>query len=199
MRQDPLRIYRYRLEIDRIEQAGFCEVAIGDLSTDPIEYRGGDEPATERKLNGLNKYANITLKWGITDSTELANWQQLVVDDAILLGDARRSVVLRMQNEAGEEKAAFEVVTVNWGQRRIFPNVGTVVSDPASMQATTATASPHRGCWKTRYSVRSSRTKHPTRQRSPSHRAWSADRYRPWARSTDPARPALGPWYSDSS
>ena len=35
----------------------------------------------------------------------------MVADDAILLCDARRSVVLRMQNEAGEEKAAFEVVT----------------------------------------------------------------------------------------
>lgn len=110
MRQDPLRNFRYRLEIDGIEQAGFSEVAIGDLSTDPIEYREGDEPTTVRKLNGLNKYANITLKWGITDSTELAEWHQLVVDDATLLDDARRSVVIRVQNEAGEEKAAFEIV-----------------------------------------------------------------------------------------
>ncbi len=121
MRQDPLRIYRYRLEIDRIEQAGFCEVTIGDLSTDPIEYREGDEPATERKLNGPNKYANITLKWGIADSAELADWQQLVADDATWLGDARRSVVLRMQNEAGAEKAAFEVVRVQFGSETHLP------------------------------------------------------------------------------
>jgi len=31
MRQDPLRIFRYRLEIDGIEHAGFSEVTIGDL------------------------------------------------------------------------------------------------------------------------------------------------------------------------
>ena len=31
MRQDPLRIFRYRLEIDGIERAGFSEVTIGDL------------------------------------------------------------------------------------------------------------------------------------------------------------------------
>ena len=43
-RQDPLRNFRYRLEIDGIDQAGFAEVAIGDSSTDPIEYREGDEP-----------------------------------------------------------------------------------------------------------------------------------------------------------
>ena len=41
-RQDPLRNFRYRLEIDGIEQGWFAEVAIGDLSTDPIEYREGD-------------------------------------------------------------------------------------------------------------------------------------------------------------
>ena len=108
-RQDPLRNFRYRLEIDGIEQAGFAEVAIGDLSTDPIEYREGDEITTVRKLNGLNKYANITLKWGITASIELADWHQLVVDDATPLDDARRNVVIRVQNEAGEDSAAFEI------------------------------------------------------------------------------------------
>jgi phage tail-like protein len=108
-RQDPLRNMRYRLEIDGIDQAGFAEVAIGDLSNEPIEYREGDEITTVRKLVGLTKYANITLKWGITDSMDLANWHQLVADDATALDDARRNVVIRIQNEAGEDKAAFEV------------------------------------------------------------------------------------------
>ncbi|MBU0654300.1 MAG: phage tail protein, partial [Gammaproteobacteria bacterium] len=75
-----------------------------------IEYREGDEITTVRKLNGLNKYANITLKWGITDSMELANWHQLIVDDSTPLDDARRTVVIRVQNEAGEDKAAFEII-----------------------------------------------------------------------------------------
>jgi phage tail-like protein len=109
-RQDPLRQFRYRLEINGIDQAGFSEVAIGDLSTDAIEYREGDEITTVRKLNGLNKYGNITLKWGITDSMELANWHQLVVDDNTPLDAARRTVVIRVQNEAGEDKAAFEII-----------------------------------------------------------------------------------------
>jgi phage tail-like protein len=106
---DPLRNFRYRLEIDGIVQAGFSEVAIGDASNDPIEYREGNEITTVRKLKGLNKYGNITLKWGLTDSIELANWHRMVVDDATPLAAARRTVVIRVQNEAGEDKAAYEV------------------------------------------------------------------------------------------
>ena len=109
-RKDPLRNFRFRLEIDGIDQAGFSEVAIGDASSEPIEYREGNEITTVRKLNGLNKYANITLKWGTTDSMVLADWHQLVVDDSTPLDEARRNVVIRVQNEAGEDKAAYEVI-----------------------------------------------------------------------------------------
>lgn len=105
----PLRQFLYTMEIDGITQAGFAEVAIGDASTEPIEYREGDEISTVRKLNGLNKYGNITLKWGITDSTELADWHYMVVDDAVPLADAQRNVVIRIRNDAGEDKAAFEI------------------------------------------------------------------------------------------
>jgi phage tail-like protein len=107
--QDPLRNFRYRLEIDGIDQAGFSEVAIGESSNDPIEYREGNELTTVRKLNGLTKHANVTLKWGVTDSAELTAWFQMVNDGATPLDSARRTVVIRAQNEAGEDKAAWEV------------------------------------------------------------------------------------------
>lgn len=106
---DPLRNFRYRLEIDGIVQAGFSEVAIGDASNDPIEYREGNEITTVRKLKGLNKYGNITLKWGLTDSIELANWHRMVVDDATMLAAARKTVVIRVQDESGADKAAYEI------------------------------------------------------------------------------------------
>ena len=40
---------------------------------DPIECRESIEIITVSKLPGPNKYANITLKWGITDSHELCS------------------------------------------------------------------------------------------------------------------------------
>jgi phage tail-like protein len=109
VRQDPLRKFRFRLEIDGLEQAAFSEVTIGDVGSDPIEYREGDEPTTVRKLSGLTKFGNVTMKWGITDSMELAEWHRLIVDGATLQEEIRKTVVIRLQNEAGDDKAAFEI------------------------------------------------------------------------------------------
>lgn len=93
-RQDPLRNFRYRLEISDIGQAGFAELTVVDLPTGPIDYREGDEITSVRKLVGLNKYGNITLKRGITESMELADWYQLTVDNSTPLNDARRTVAI---------------------------------------------------------------------------------------------------------
>ena len=65
-RIDPLRNFRYRLEIDSIAQAGFSEVAIAETTIDAVDYREGSDPPHVRKLTGLTKYGNVTLKWGLT-------------------------------------------------------------------------------------------------------------------------------------
>ena len=78
-RRDPYRNCNFLVEIDGITQAGFTDCTGLGASTDPIEYREGNEnpganPKTMRKLNGMTKYNNLTLKWGLTDSTELYDW-----------------------------------------------------------------------------------------------------------------------------
>lgn len=106
-RNDPLRNFRFRLEIDQITQAHFSEVAIGETVTDPVDYRDGSDPAHVRKLSGLTKYGNITLKWGVTDSTELYEWHKKIV--AGLVKDNRKTVKIVAQDEAGGDKASFLV------------------------------------------------------------------------------------------
>ena len=49
-RIDPLRNFRYRLEIDSITQAGFSEVAIAETTIDAVDYREGTDPPHVRKL-----------------------------------------------------------------------------------------------------------------------------------------------------
>ena len=105
-RNDPLRNFRFRLEIDGIQHAGFSECSGFDVTIDPIDYRVGNEPTHVRKLPGLTKYGNVTLKWGITDSTELYDWHQQIVDGDI----ERRNVAIIVQGEDGADKARFEIV-----------------------------------------------------------------------------------------
>ena len=108
-RTDPLRNFKYLLEIDQIAQAGFAEVAIAESLNEPIEYREGDERTTPRKLTALTKFGNVTLKWGLTpESKELSDWWQQVVN-ADPLDNVRRNVVIRVQTEAGENSVAYEV------------------------------------------------------------------------------------------
>ena len=45
-RIDPLRNFRFRLEIDGIAQAGFSEVAIGETTIDAVDYREGNDRRT---------------------------------------------------------------------------------------------------------------------------------------------------------
>ena len=74
-RTDPYRTYSFLVEIDSIRQAGFSECSGFGSSVDPTEYREGNEvPLTARKLPGMTKFTNITLKWGLTDSRELFDW-----------------------------------------------------------------------------------------------------------------------------
>jgi phage tail-like protein len=106
-RNDPLRNFKFRLEIDQITQAHFSEVAIGETVTDPVDYREGDEPSHVRKLTGLTKYGNITLKWGVTDSTELYEWHKKIVAGQVQAN--RKSVKIIAMDEAGADKASFLV------------------------------------------------------------------------------------------
>ncbi len=99
-RVDPYRSFNFLVEIDGISQAGFQECSGLDASTDPIDYRNGDELNHVRKLSGLNKYSPITLKLGITDSDELWKWRQTVIEGKTV----RKSGSIVLRNEAGDEK-----------------------------------------------------------------------------------------------
>ena len=77
--KDPYRNCNFLVEIDGITQAGFSDCSGLGSSTDPVEYREGGDNTTMRKLPGLTKYTNISLKWGLTDSRELYDWYRKVV------------------------------------------------------------------------------------------------------------------------
>ena len=113
-RIDPIRNFRYRLEIDNITQAGFSEVHISETTIDAVEYREGTDPPHMRKLSGLTKYGNVSLKWGVTiggSALDMFKWHAAV--SAGQIKDNRKKVVVVAQDEAGTDAARF-VISDAW-------------------------------------------------------------------------------------
>jgi phage tail-like protein len=78
-------------------EAGFQECSQIATTVDVIEYRNGnDKENSVRKITGLNKAADVTLKRGVIGSLNLYQWL-----DQIRNGDqgALRTVVIRLMNE----------------------------------------------------------------------------------------------------
>jgi phage tail-like protein len=78
-------------------EAGFQECSAISMSVDVVEYRNGnDRENYPRKLAGLARVGDVTLKRGIIGSLALYQWM-----DQIRNGDASglRNVVIQLQNE----------------------------------------------------------------------------------------------------
>jgi phage tail-like protein len=108
-RSDPYQGFNFLVEIDGVTVAGFSEVSGLSSETAVIEYReGNDRRNSVRKIPGLTKFSNITLKRGITTDRSLWNWRKAVIDGAvvrrsgaIILLDAERTPVVRWNFHEG--------------------------------------------------------------------------------------------------
>lgn len=106
-RNDPYRGYNFVLEIDNVPRGGFSEVGGLTAEGDSVDYREGtDLQPNVRKLMGMRKYANLTLKRGYTQDKALWQWYTNVMNGVadrrnvtIVLLNERREAVLRWHAE----------------------------------------------------------------------------------------------------
>lgn len=102
-RDNPYLNFNFLVDIGVGDGLGFSEVELPSGEIEVIEYReGADKSSTARKLPGRARYANVTLKRGITGRTDLFEWWKSVRDGqltrrnvAITLLDEQRQPVLR--------------------------------------------------------------------------------------------------------
>ena len=114
LREDPYAGYNFEVLINGVSDDGtavrgsFAEVSGLETSIDPIEYRNGSEDITVRKLPGLKKFTNITLKRG--QIGDLAFWTWVVeaqnglvrrTEGSVLLLDESKREVLRWNFRRG--------------------------------------------------------------------------------------------------
>jgi phage tail-like protein len=76
---------------------GFSEVIIPGIVIDVIEYRNGNDPDNAvRKLPGMNKAPDVTLKRGLVGALDLYEWINDVRNGN---ANAVRDVVIQLQSE----------------------------------------------------------------------------------------------------
>ena len=129
-RKDPYRGFNFKLEIDGITRAGFRECSGLDATTDPVDYREGiDKGNIARKLTGLNKHSNITLKWGVTDDHSLWDWRKLAIDGKSKEMRKHGSIVLIDETGDGE-KVRWNFVN-GWATKWTGPTFNATSNDVA--------------------------------------------------------------------
>jgi len=95
-RRDPYRSFNFQLEIDKVPLGAFSECSGLTADGDAVDYREGtDMQPNVRKLVGLRKYTNITLKRGYTKDDSLWQWHVQIVNGV----PDRRNVTIILMNE----------------------------------------------------------------------------------------------------
>jgi phage tail-like protein len=102
-RDNPYGAFNFRVTADRFGaadsvQAGFQEVSGLGMEVTVAEYRNGNEAENHvRKMNGIYKASDVTLKRGVIGYTSFFDWIKAVGDGA---QDAPGTVTIELMDEA---------------------------------------------------------------------------------------------------
>jgi phage tail-like protein len=98
---DPFRNFQFSLEIRGVVQGHFTQVSGLGVRVHPIRYREGGLGQIVRAIPGPVEYAEVTLKYGLTRSTELWTWFTQAVKGQV----ERRNVSISVLNTDGATEA----------------------------------------------------------------------------------------------
>lgn len=108
---DPKPGFRYCVEIEGVIEAAFVECGGLNMEREVFTYQEGGVNDFVHQLPGRTRYTNITLKRGMTDSTQLWDWYQKGLFDARV--DRRNISILLFDNDG---KLIFR-----WNVAEAFP------------------------------------------------------------------------------
>ena len=105
-RRDPYRTFNFQVEIDGVPLGAFSEASGLTAEGDSVDYREGtDLQQNVRKLVGLRKYTNLTLKRGYTQDKSLWVWYGNILNGQ----PDRRNVTIVLMNEARQPVLRWHV------------------------------------------------------------------------------------------
>lgn len=108
---DPYRNYNFLLQIQDIAEARFTECVGLGMRITPIRYRESGAGQIVRALPGPVEYAEVTLRYGLTNSIDLWNWLTSAVRGTV----QRRHVSVVMLDADGARQ------TLRWNLLNAWP------------------------------------------------------------------------------
>lgn len=106
-RTTPYGAFNFLVEINGDDFGGFSDVSGLTTEVTVAEYRTGKDPENHvRKVPGIHKIGDVTLKRGIVDSATMWTWIDDVRKRGIL---AQRSVVITLRDETHTKRQAWEL------------------------------------------------------------------------------------------
>lgn len=94
---DPYRAYNFKLEIQGVTEGHFSECSGMAVRVPSIPYREAGAGQVVHRLPGPIDYGEITLRYGLTSSTQLWTWFQTAVNGQV----ERRNVSIVMLGDDG--------------------------------------------------------------------------------------------------
>jgi phage tail-like protein len=119
LRETPYSAFNFLVSIGEDSgkefQAGFAEVSGLSAEITLAEYRNGNEKTNYlRKIPGINKSGDITLKRGVIGASNLWTWLNELREGKVDSG--KRNVTVQLQSEDRSE------VVVSWKLTNVFPS-----------------------------------------------------------------------------
>ena len=105
-RHAPYKSFNFRIILDGRVVAGFRAVEVGTAVVEVAEFRDGGDPKTVRKVPGLHKTGDVTLKRGVIDSKVLFGWFRAVTNGEPNL---RKDLEIALRGDRGAKVARFVI------------------------------------------------------------------------------------------
>lgn len=117
--EDPLKVFRFQIEIENFARFGFKSCSGLEAQTDVTEYREGGANTTVQKSPGLTKFPDLTLERGQilasgSGDLDIVTWYKAVFDVSAKRPKSskvfRRDIDIVQFDKEGEEVKRWRVV-----------------------------------------------------------------------------------------
>jgi phage tail-like protein len=114
---DPYRAYNFKLEVQGVTQGHFTECSGLEIVVPPIKYREGGNNQVIHSVPGPVEYGDVTLRYGLTSSTELWDWFMTAVRGQT---ERRNVSIILIDSDGSTELMRWNLVNA-WPSRWLGP------------------------------------------------------------------------------